>query len=427
MAEKQLNLLMDILRSSGADAWEISDIHEHGWEFYFIRHRLDQRRTRSLDSFSVKVFKALDNGRFLGSAFARISPDASETEMRRIVDGLCRDAAYVRNPFYTLNKPAENKQEPDAPSVDLKAVCGQFLEAMQSLPETENEDLNSYEIFVSEIRRHFLNSEGVDVISVYPSSMVEAVVNARRDGHEIELYRLLKSGTCDRDQLVRELAEALTYGRDKLITVPTPALEKADVVFSTDPSRELYGYFIDRLNTAMVYRGISDWKVGDTVGPENLTVRAVRFLPNASGNAAWDEEGAPIRDLTLIDHGKAVSLWGGRQFSQYLSVKDSFIASNFAVAGGAEPAEALRTGDYLEIVEFSDFQVDDITGDIAGEIRLGYLHQGNRVTPVSGGSVSGSMVELASSMRFSKETRQYDCFLVPAVTRLKNVTVTGAD
>ena len=119
----------------------------------------------------------------------------------------------------------------------MKAVCGDFLRAMRSLPETETEDLNSYEIFVSEIRRRFLNSEGVDVTSVYPSSMVEAVVNARKDGHEIELYRLLKSGTCNREQLIKELTETLAYGRDRLATTPTPARGKVDVVFSTEPAR----------------------------------------------------------------------------------------------------------------------------------------------------------------------------------------------
>ena len=78
------------------------------------------------------------------------------------------------------------------------------------------------------------------------------------------------------------------------------------------------------------------------------------------------------------------------------------------------------------VVEFSDFQVDEITGDIAGEILLAYLHQDGRVIPVSGGSVSGSMPELVKSMRFSKESRQYNCHLIPSVTRLHNVTVTGA-
>ena len=426
MSEKNLEQLLGILKASGADAWEVADINERGWEFYFIRHQLDQHRAKAVDSFSVKVYRNLENGQFLGSASAKISPDASKEEMRRIVDGLCRDASYVKNPFYTLNGPAVNHEAAEPAPMDMKAVCGDFLRVMRSLPETETEDLNSYEIFVSEIRRRFLNSEGVDVTSVYPSSMVEAVVNARRDGHEIELYRLLKSGTCDPEQLSRELAEALTYGRDKLVASPTPTLGKADVIFSTDPARELYVYFLSRLNTSMVYRGMSDWKTGDMVAPENLTLRAVRTLPNSSWNTPYDEEGAPVRDLTLIDHGKAAGYWGPRQFSQYMKVNDSFDVYNAAVSGGTESAEELRTGDYLEVVEFSDFQVDEITGDIAGEIRLAYLHRDGKVTPVSGGSVSGSMTELAKTMRFSAESRQYNCHLIPAVTRLQGVTVTGA-
>ena len=426
MSEKNLEQLLGVLKASGADAWEVADINERGWEFYFIRHQLDQHRAKAVDSFSVKVYRKLENGQFLGSASAKISPDASKEEMRRIVDGLCRDASYVKNPFYTLNGPAVNHEAAEPAPMDMKAVCGDFLRVMRSLPETETEDLNSYEIFVSKIRRRFLNSEGVDVTSVYPSSMVEAVVNARRDGHEIELYRLLKSGTCDPEQLSRELAEALTYGRDKLVASPTPALGKADVIFSTDPARELYVYFLSRLNTSMVYRGMSDWKTGDMVAPENLTLRAVRTLPNSSWNTPYDEEGAPVRDLTLIDHGKAAGYWGPRQFSQYMKVNDSFDVYNAAVSGGTESAEELRTGDYLEVVEFSDFQVDEITGDIAGEIRLAYLHRDGKVTPVSGGSVSGSMTELAKTMRFSAESRQYNCHLIPAVTRLQGVTVTGA-
>ena len=426
MADRHLEQLLSILKSSGADAWEVADINEWGWEFYFIRHRLDQHRTKAVDSFSVKVYKKLEDGRFLGSASAQIAPDASDEEMRRTVEDLCRDASYVKNPFYTLNKPAAAEPAPEPAPMDMKAVCGDFLRAMRSVPETETEDLNSYEIFVSEIRRRFLNSEGVDVTSVYPSSMVEAVVNARKDGHEIELYRMLKSGTCDPEQLTKELSEALTYGRDKLAASPTPALEKTDVIFSTDPAREIYGYFVSRLNTAMVYRGMSDWKTGDAVAPENMTVRAVRTLPNSSWNMPYDEEGAPIRDLTLIEGGKAVSYWGTRQFSQYMKLENAFDVYNYAVSGGTESADDLRGGDFLEVVEFSDFQVDEITGDIAGEIRLAYLHQDGKVIPVSGGSVSGSMTELAKTMRFSKESRQYNCHLIPAVTRLHGVTVTGA-
>ena len=425
MADRHLEQLLGILKTSGADAWEVADINEWGWEFYFIRHRLDQHRAKSVRAFSVKVYRKFED--FLGSAGAEIPCDASAEEMRRTVEGLCQDASYVRNPAYTLNQPKPAGPEEAQPDVNLEAISGDFIRAMASAPETAAEDLNSYEIFVSRIRTRFLNSEGIDVTAVYPSSMVEVVVNARKDGHEIELYRLLNSGTCDREQLAKELAETLTYGRDRLVTVPTPSLGKFDVVFSTDPARELYGYFADRLSTGMVFRGISDWKPGDMVAPANLTLKAVKHLPNSSRNAAYDAEGAPIRDVTLIENGKALRYWGGRQFSQYLKVDDSFIASNFAVSGGTESEADLRKGDYLEVVEFSDFQCDSITGDLAGEIRLGYLHRGGKVTPVSGGSVSGSIAEMIGGFRFSKELRQYDSLLIPSVTRLHGATVTGAE
>lgn len=421
-----LSRLLKVLKSSGADAWEVTDTQEKGWEFYLIRHTLDQNRYKSLENFRVKVYKKFEG--FLGSAGAQVPADADSTEMERIVAGLCQDASYVRNPCYSLNAPeAESTAAPDgAGSADLRAISRDFLQAVSSLPETGGEDLNSCEIFVSEMRTRFLNSEGIDVTVARPSSMVEAVVNARRDGREIELYRMYRCGTCDREQLTRDLAETMRFGRDRLSAEPTPALGKANLILSTDDACAVYEYFIYRLAAGMVHRGISDCKIGDTVAPAEMTVRTAAFLPNSSRNGAYDSEGARIRDVTLIDGGRAVRYWGSRQFSQYLGLKDSFIAENFTVSGGTASAEDLRAGDWLEVVEFSAFQVDDVTGDIAGEIRLAYLHKDGKTVPVCGGSVSGSMAELMKEMRFSAECRQYDTLLIPALTRLNGVTVTGA-
>lgn len=427
MAENQaLNRLLNILKTSGADAWEVSDIQEKGWEFYFIRHALDQNRVKELESFSVKVYRKFDD--CLGSAGATVPADADETEMQRIIAGLCQDAAYVRNPFYTLNRPeaVTGADNTDTKAVDLRAISGDFLKTIASLPETDTEDLNSCEVFVSEIRKRYINSEGIDVTVTCPSSMVEAVVNARKEGREIELYRMYNCGTCDREQLTQDLMETMRFGRDRLSTEATPALGKADLILSTDAARAVYEYFIYRLSAVMVYRGISDWKTGDTVAPAEMALQTTSFLPNSSKNGAYDSEGARIRELTLIDGGKAASYWGSRQFSQYLGLEDSFIAQNFIVSGGSISMEELHHGDWLEVVEFSDFQVDDVTGDIAGEIRLAYLHRDGKTVPVSGGSVSGNMNELMKGMQFSKERRQYDTLLIPAVTRLNGVTITGA-
>ena len=42
----------------------------------------------------------------------------------------------------------------------------------------------------------------------------------------------------------------------------------------------------------------------------------------------------------------------------------------------------------LKIIRFSDFQMDEITGDCFGEIRLALLKKGDEIIPLTGGSVT---------------------------------------
>ena len=422
--------LKALLEKCGADGWELTDTVEEGWEFYLIRHQLDQNRVRVVEHQSVKVYRRSEDGQFLGSASGEIPPTATETEAKAAIAGFLQAAGYVRNPAYTLRKP-QGGPERKWTEVKLPEIAGDFLQTIAQVPETATEDLNSVEVFVTDRQTRFLSSEGVDVTSRAPVSMVEAVVNARHEGSEIELYRMYHCGTCDREGLTRDLTETMTFGRDKLIAGKTPALGEADVVFSTDAACEIYRWFISRTDARMKVYGFSDWEPGkpiaENITGDRITLQAVEALPNSSANAAFDAEGAPVRNLVILQEDVPVAWHGSRQFSQYLGLEDAFIPGNYKVCcPDAAPAETLRTGRFLEVVEFSDFQVDALNGDIAGEIRLAYWHDGDSVTPVSGGSVSGTMADFVKTMRVSAEQRQYNSLLIPAVTRLHGVHIAGA-
>ena len=424
-----LEKIVALLKESGVHAWELSDVKTRGWEFYFIRHALDQHRAKDLEHIQIKVYQLIEDGQFLGSASADLPPTASEEEAKKLIADLAYRATLVKNKPYTLNPPRPGK--PMEAPVDLATIAEDFIRSMKALPETEGEDVNSYEIFVSDKVRRFLNSEGVDVTERFPDSMIEVVVNARKDGHEIELYRNFTSGTCDAEGLKRDLRKAMAYGRDRLRTLPTPNLEKADVLFSGSDACSIYEFFSDRCDAAMIFRRMSDWAPGKSVSEEllgdKLSLFARRELPNSSKNRGFDAEGAPIRDVCLIRDGVVEEILGGRMFASYMGLENSFDPSNLEVTGGSMTEEELRKGPYLEAVEFSDFQVDSLTGDIFGELRLAYWHDGETVTPVSGGSLSGSMFDFVKDMRMSKAQAQYDNMRIPALTLLKNVTVTGAE
>ena len=414
------------IKALGCDIWELTENTERGWEFYFIRHELDQNRITDVRTISVKLYRTLDQG-MLGSASGEISPTAGDAEIEKTLSDIYFQASLAKNPAYSLNdKPV---QSPELQEIDTAAIAKDFITAMAEVRETETEDINSYEIFVKEITRHYLNSNGVDYTVRFPSSMIEVVLNARTGDHEIELYRMYRSGTCDQEKLRRDVEQVLQYAKDRLHTEPTPKLGTFDVLFSTDDAAEIYDYFVTKTSADMIYRHLSDWTPGKEVaeyaGGDRISLKAVSSLANSSADYPIDTEGAEIRDRFLVEQGVTKNNWGHRQFCQYLGSGDSSVVRNIVVEGGSKSEAEIRQGDYLEVVEFSDFQVSPMGGDIAGEIRLGYLHQDGKVRIVSGGSVTGQMSEAIPTMEFSKETEQYDTVVIPRVTKLKNLTITG--
>ncbi len=420
---------IEILKNCGADAWEAVKTKTKGWEFYFIGHRLDQNRAKNVEYVTFKVYKLSEDGQFLGFASAKVSPTESEEALKKIAADLVYQAGLVKNRPYKLNAP--KRFEPlNVKLRPLAEEASDFINTMNSISETETEDLNSFEIFTNQVERRLVNSEGVDVTEVYPTSMLDVVVNARKDDHEIELYRLYEAGGCDPVKIRHDIEELLQIGKDRLVTAPTPHLGKAPAVFSTDAALQIYSYFLDNLNAAYLVRGVSSFEIGKPIAEEisgdKVTLESLRYLPGSPENFACDEEGAPIRDAVLIRDSVPQEFFGSRMFSQYLGLEDSFAVSNWRISGGTVNADDIRSGEFLEIVEFSDFQVDSMTGDIFGEIRLAYYHDGKgNVTPVSGGSVSGNMRDNIGCMRMSKETRIYSNAEIPAVTRLENITVAG--
>ncbi len=421
----------NVLKASGADAWEIVQTRTRGWEFYFIGHKLDQNRTKNVEHVKLKVYTLSEDGQSLGIASADVAPTETEAGLKKIAEDLVYQASLVKNKPYKLNGPVPF--EPIEVSLKpLQEEVADFIKTMNGIAETDSEYLNSFEIFTNQVERRLVNSEGIDITENYPTSMLEVVVNARKDGHEIELYRLYKAGSCDPVKIKHDIEELLQIGKDRLITVPTPPLEKIAAVFSTDAALEIYNYFLENLDAAYLVRGMSSFEIGKPIAEDiegdRITFESLRILAGSPANFACDPEGAPIRNAVLIRDSVPQKFIGNRMFSQYLGLEDSFDISNWRVSGGSMTADEIRSGKFLEIVEFSDFQVDALTGDIFGEIRLAYYHDGKgNKTPVSGGSVSGNMRENLAHMRMSKETRIYSNAEIPALTRLENITVAGVE
>lgn len=418
--------VIELLKKSEAEAWEITDTHTKGLEFYFIRHELDQNRAKKTEHLNVTVYVRMNDDSY-GIASGEIYPTYTEKEIEEAIASLCVNAKYAENKVYRLNERKEVSVIDN--TCNLYENASAFMNALNSVHETDTEFINSYEIFTSVHTKRFVNSNGVDVTETYPESMAEVIINARNSEHEIEVYRMYRSGTCDADAMKKDIEKAMQYGHDRLNSVDTPNGLQVPVILSGSDGISVYRYLLSRINTGMIYQGISGCEKGMNLIPERdgdpITVRSVISLPNSSSNHVIDEEGAIIKEEALIENNIAKKLTGTRRFSEYLGENDTFTVTNWSVDAGSVSEKEIRNRDYLEIVEFSGLEISEMTGDIFGEIRLGYLHEGDHVTVVKGGSVSGNIQDQFKDMLFSEELTQYNNVRIPSLTCLFHVTIAG--
>lgn len=427
----KIDMIKELLEKSGAFAWRITDTVTKGWEFYFIRHSLDQNRSKDIENIQITVYVLSDDKKSVGTASADMGPDETKEYVELTIKDLMYQATLVQDAYYELKAPGKN-DIPALEDADINKISSDFIDTMKNLEEDDEAFLNSYEIFVSSITRRIVTSTGIDVTEKYPVSLLETVVNARNREQEIEFYNLYDSGLCLKDDIKRNVASTMKHGRNRLSAGKTPSLEKYDVVFSSDDAVRIYEFFKDALDIAyicMKYSPLEKNKpVIEGIKGDKVTLKAIKNLPGSSQNREVDSEGSPIRDEILMEDGIPKAFHGSTRFSYYMNEKDTFMLSNYEVSGGTHESEELLKGPVLECVYFSDFQVDTLTGDIFGEIRLAYLHEADgSIKPVTGGSVSGNLRMLMADMKMSKDRTRYDNALIPTLTRLSGVTVTGAE
>ena len=69
--------------------------------------------------------------------------------------------------------------------------------------------------------------------------------------------------------------------------------------------------------------------------------------------------------------------------------------------------------------------MDTFSGHFGGEIRLAYLIEDGKVTPVTGGSINGNLIEAQRNMTFTKERFVSANYEGPYAVKFTDVSVAG--
>jgi predicted Zn-dependent protease len=433
----------ELARTPGVSAWLIREKQVESQELFFIRQELDMNRAKTVRHLRLTVYHdyRAEGRDWRGSAGVRLHPSSGRREIKAAIAKALQAAALVRNRPHPLARPAEVSAEQPGAAPAAAPAAGELagrLEAVRRavFSEDRHEEgrLNSCEIFLDREHIRVLNSEGVDVRFERGRSSIELIAEWQARGREeVETYRELRFAGVDEGAIKAQVRELLQYTRDRAHAQPLGGSQLTaarTVLLSGEAVPELIGYYLAQSAAENVYRRISSLEVGRSVQGrprgDSLTVRLSPFLEGSSASAPYDADGHPLREVTLIEEGVLCRYWGPVRFCHYLDCPPTGRVPNLVVTPGTRGAEEMRREPYLEVVSFSDFQCDPLTGDFGGEIRLAYLGNGKEAVPVTGGSISGNLRRVQEGMTLSAELASRDNFRGPRTLGLRGVAVTPA-
>jgi PmbA protein len=419
------------------DAWKIMDRQIQGTELFFIRRDVDMQRSRDVRHTSVAVYRDFEEEekKYRGSVVIQIHPTYSDREIQELIAEDLECAQYVHNEYYPLVQPGSEPprlSESRFASRPLERWFAPLTETIYAREEEEQARINSVELFLKQVDTRIVNSLGLDISYRSYSGYVELIAEASGTAGDVELYREITFSDAEPETLAAEVRQQLHYCGDRAAARPMPHLKRSAVLITGDPVPDFFHYYLSQSAAESVYSGISTAKVGESIQGEGiagdrLSMTLEPYLKNSSLSAPVDSDGFPLRSVPIVDAGRLKQYWGPLRFCHYLDVPATGNIANFAVAPGATTLQELRRGPLLEVLYFSDFVSEPLTGDFGGEIRLAYYTDadGNRA-PVTGGSVSGNVRDVQARMFLSRETQRRSGFQGPRSVLLPEISVSGS-
>ena len=416
---------VELLRAdSRISDWKINTDHKQSYELFYVKGKLET--VRCTDTCDQKVTIYVDHGEYKGDAQFLIYPSTTEDQIKALIDETVEKALLINNRNYSLpgeevGAYAVESNFGDYAPADLAATIAKAVFAANTV---DNGDLNSVEIFINQYTEQIQNSRGLDKTQTRYSAMVEAIPTYNGQAQSVELYEQYNFNTLDEAAVTRRIKEKLEEVKARYeAKTPEQPLD-CDVVLNRLELGQLFMNIASDLHYATVYSHSNLWSKGDRIQKErsgdSISITMCGEVGGSVRSSKFDSDGMSLGSIRIIEDGKAVNYYGSNRYGQYLNEVPTGDLSCMQVAAGtaSEP-----DGAYLEVVSMSGLQVDFFNDYIGGEIRLAYYHDGEKKTPVTGISISGSASQVLSTIGLTKALCVHGGYAGPEKAILKGMKI----
>lgn len=426
-----------ILKQEGIDLWNIREVRTSSRELFFIRKDLDMNRAKKVCSYTLTVYRDFQDQKssYKGSATVILTPSMDESEIRNKVVKADYAASFVKNPYYPLPGPAvtENKRQAEESS-DIQNNLNSLGELTESLFKNDiynKGGINSAEVFLSSSSFRILNSNGVDVSYSKNRSDIELICDWKEGGADVELYNMFSFSDNCPELVEEECREQIEHCRLRALASNAVELKSVNVILKSDAIIDLMGFYVSQTNAKNKYEKLSTAEKGkvfqgETVRGDLISLTLDPAIPGSAYASPFDTDGVPLKQVPLLENGVVRQFHGSLQYSHYLNIPPTGQIGSFTVARGTGRFEELKKEPYVEILTFSDFQMDNLTGDFGGEIRLALYFDGEKVTPITGATLSACLYDIQDEIYLSGDMIRKENYQGPKSLLFKNGHIAGS-
>lgn len=401
------NIVEIIKANKGVSAYNVVKVTNHSYELFFVQKNLETVRKAVSEDTVVTIYVDHDGKR--GNSAFSVYASTDEKQLAEKVEKAVEKAKLINDQAYDLpHGGVENVDiESNISEEDSKVLGAKIAKAVFDANDVEDCAINALEIFVTQTQRHVVNSNGIDKTQTKHTISIEAIPTANGEKESVELFETYTLAEFDEQWIAKEIGARMHDVKARLSAVrPTEKIE-CPIVLNPYELRTLFSEIVDQAQYSAVYMHSALFNVGDKIqsAPEhdklNVTMRGI--IKGSPASNAFDGDGTTLKDVQIIKDGVLCANFGSSRFAQYLGKEATGNLGCVEVKCGNTPCAVLTSKPHLECVYLSGLQVDAYNDYIGGEIRLAYLCDGEKRTPVTGISMSGKLSDVLNTVVLSKE------------------------
>lgn len=413
MTQRIINILNN---TNGISDWRVNTVRTESTELFFVHKDLETVRSTDTTDIKVSVY-VLHDGK-LGEATFSVYASYDDEKIAEEIEKAKKKANIIANQPYSLpeNEVGEYVSSSNFANYEPHKLASLISKACFEADNVEGGSINALEIFVYKDIVSVKNSRGIDKTQVKYRAMVEAIPTFNGE-ESVELYEQYNFTEFDHTLVVEEIAKKMREVKDRYEAKAPASKLDCPVVLDAPELEQLIGRFIGNLNFSAVYQHSNAFKVGDDIQKEangdRLTLTMRGEVKGSVSSSAFDSDGVTLVDRKIIEDGKAIALWGGTRFAQYLGETPTGNLGCLSLECGTLTDAEKTSKPYFRCASMSGLQVDIYNDYIGGEVRLGYYFDGEKEIPVTGISISGKLSVALANMRLSNEAITYESYNGP--------------